>query len=98
MNHLLTHAERQAIAAESERRPYMSRDEAGTMAGLRAFDCALPHDWTVDVHDAISQWPQNLPIVWCYDRARTFGEPVALTPDAAALLNQYECRTWSPAR
>lgn len=77
-------------------------DEAAEALGLHTYDTALPQDWVDDFAiDAdvqalaqrlgVSNYPSGQ-FVWGYDVARTFGEPVALTPEAKQLLAAYQKR------
>ena len=57
--------------------------------GLKVFDTALPQDWYDKFFDATGVNPAGR-IVWCYDTAIMFGEPVAIDDEAAELLAQFE--------
>lgn len=83
-----------------ETRP-VTKDKAAAMLGLKVYDCALPQKWldeaclTLRVHASKDEEiPANLydtflsGTVWCYDIARVFGEPVALTVEAYRLLTK----------
>lgn len=59
----------------------------------KTFDYALPQAWVDDVHIKTGVWPQTLGVVWAYPEVgpgRIWGLPVALTPEAQALLDRYE--------
>jgi hypothetical protein len=55
---------------------------------LGTFDFALPAPWCDDVKAKTGEWPYGL--VWSYPERSIFGEPFALTTEAAALLTKYE--------
>ena len=55
-------------------------EDATKILGLKVYDTALPQDW-VDVQQR--NWHDSPvgKVVWCYDRMKTLGEPIALTPE-----------------
>jgi hypothetical protein len=78
--------------------PYTTKGEAAQAAGLKVYDTALPQDWLDDVVNRLAPFgPQpartqiyetiRIGTVWCYDTARVFGAPVALTDEANRLLS-----------
>jgi len=60
----------------------VARGELGT------FDYALPLDWCDDVRAKTGESPFGF--VWSYPPKSIWGEPFALTVEAAALLTKYE--------
>lgn len=62
-------------------------------AGLDApgwtYDTALPLAWCDDVHHRTGIWPGHVGMVWAYAPTSIFGEPVALTPEAKAVLRAW---------
>lgn len=60
-------------------------DERAKARGLRVYDTALPQDWFDKVLDRTHINPSGL-VVWSYDGAGVFGEPVAVHPVGDALL------------
>jgi len=67
----------------------MTVKEAAEALELEVYDTALPQDWVDDFHKVTGVYPVGL-FVWCYDNAKTFGEPYPLTMAAFKLLLQYE--------
>lgn len=57
--------------------------------GLRTFDTALPQDWVDDVKRVTGEYAPYAGIVWCYDEARTWGRPVAMTIRGRLILERY---------
>ena len=66
----------------------MTVGEAAQALGLRTYDTALPQDWVDDVKRVTGTYPAGM-FVWCYDHARSFGEPFPLTPLAVHILITY---------
>jgi hypothetical protein len=79
----------------------VTKEQAAQKLGLKVYDVALPQQWldesclTLRVHASKDEEiPQNLydtflsGTVWCYDVAKIFGEPVALTDKAYRLLTK----------
>lgn len=52
------------------------RDRADRL-GLKVYDTAIPQDWADAVRAKTGIYPPGH-VVWCYDNARAFGEPVAV--------------------
>ena len=81
----------------------MNKGELAQAAGLKSYDAALPQDWLDDVVNRLmgvytdsymrqAERAKTYDIiargtVWCYDTARMFGAPVALTDEANRLLS-----------
>lgn len=65
-------------------------DQLAKEKGLVSYDTALPKRWCDDVLQRTGVWPGLVGFVWCYDKARIFGEPVPLTKTAEELLARYE--------
>lgn len=63
--------------------------EAAEALGLKVYDTALPQDWVNDFYEKTAVWPAGM-FVWCYDEAKTWGEPYPLSMDALKLLLKYE--------
>jgi|WetSurMetagenome_2_1015567.scaffolds.fasta_scaffold24150_9 hypothetical protein len=72
--------------------PGMTVDQAAKALGLKVYDTALPQDWVNDMWERVG-YKTFGKFVWCYDDAKSWGEPVALCPEAAAALEDYESIT-----
>lgn len=76
----------------------MNKNEAAKAAGLRVYDEAVPQQWIDDTAVKIAKvlyvdrdvvyLALLAGVVWCYDDAKIFGAPVAVT-DEAEKLKQY---------
>jgi hypothetical protein len=55
---------------------------------IQVYDCALPLHWVNDVIAKTGQSPVSK-VVWCYDTARSFGEPKAISREGRMLLDIY---------
>ena len=64
--------------------------DAAKMLGLNTFDGALPQQWVDHVYEMTGFEAPRLGMVWCYDVAKVFGEPVPLTTAALVLLRWYQ--------
>lgn len=58
--------------------------------GLVTFDPALPQDWVNEVYAKTGYEPQFFGFVWCYDKAKVWGEPYPLTKAAEILLGWFK--------
>ncbi len=75
-----------------------TKDNLARAAGLRTYDTALPQEWLDGQCDGRAvrgtrRWLElyeqlRLGVVWCYDPPHTFGEPIALTDNARAILRR----------
>jgi hypothetical protein len=54
--------------------------------GLDTYDSALPQQWVDDVRAKTGKYPYH--VIWGYG-ARIFGDPVALTPSAQKIIDDY---------
>ncbi len=64
-------------------------NELAKEAGLASYDTAIPLDWVNHARKIAPNSATPLAfagIVWCYDKARVFGEPIGLTTAGRQLL------------
>jgi hypothetical protein len=66
----------------------MTVREMAEILGLKTWDGALPQDWFDSFLRVTGVSPFGQ-FVWCYDFARSYGEPIALTAEAQHLLARY---------
>lgn len=62
--------------------------QAAERLGLKSWDGALPQPWANRMHAKFGAWPMGV-IVWCYDHATIFGEPIALTSDGEIFTRDF---------
>lgn len=55
--------------------------------GLEVYDTAVPQPWADSFREVTGLYPPGH-FVWCYDRCRTWGEPVPLTWEAVDAMIQ----------
>ncbi|MHB8618432.1 MAG: hypothetical protein ACYDAG_02495 [Chloroflexota bacterium] len=61
--------------------------DAAELFGYKVYDSAVPQPWADAVLKLTGIYPPGL-VVWCYDKARTFGAPVPVSREGEALLDQ----------
>ena len=66
----------------------MNLREAAEAMGLYVYDTSMPQSWVDEVRERFGHRFDNPygHVVWCYDHARTWGEPVGIDDTGKAIV------------
>lgn len=73
---------------QTELLDHLDVDERARALGVKVYDTALPQDW-VDKFTAGTDWNPVGHIVWSYDLAPFFGEPIAVDAEGQHHLHLF---------